>query len=222
VRLALVFGLLSLPVVTWAVANPAQSSGYVPHRVALTDALEIAAVAVLAAALIGGFIGGRLVRHATWSMFVTVTASWFVGMTSLSLVPALLGIQYEGAGMCIDGCWATLTSATPLSGATTWAVGFGFSLSMVAPLLIALACLWLANRNARAGSLGTAAFLVVFAHGAGQFMTFVGGGLPAAAVYLCLGAGLVAWATLVIPKPVVASTPLDLIEPVPNPEPTPA
>jgi hypothetical protein len=173
------------------------------------DALTTAVIAVVAAALAGGLIGGLLTRRPTLAMFAAVAVAWFVGVASLSVTTWLLGIKYEGTTVCIGICNSFVTSENPISGLIAWGVGFGMSLTTVVPLVIALLLVLGARRFTQMGDRGTAAAMVVVAHGVAQFMTFVGGGAPALFVYLCLGIGVIAWTGIVMPAAKDASAPAE-------------
>lgn len=212
VRLALVFGLASVPVVTLAVASPTHSADYVAKPVSLGDALTIAIAAVVAASLVGGLVGGRLTRRPTLAILAALAMAWFVGVASLSVTPWLLGIRYEGTTVCIGICNSFVSSANPVSGATTWAIGLGMSLSMVVPLVIALLLLVAARRATRLGDPSAAAVMLVIGHAVAQFMTFVGGGAPAVFVYVCLAVGVIAWTGIVMPGSAPSAAPVAAAE----------
>ncbi len=201
IRLALFLAIPTLPVITWAIANPYRPAEYVGGLIPLGDALKIAIGALAAAALAGGFVGGRLAGRQTLSVLAAIAVAWFVGIASLSVVPALMGIEYRGTALCIFGCTAIVDAANPASGAITWAMAAGMTTtSFVAPVIAAV-LLIAANRTARGGERIGASILIVVAHGIAHGMVFVGGGLPAIAAYLCLGAGVIAWSTVVVRVP---------------------
>jgi hypothetical protein len=214
VRLALVLGVPTLPVVTWALANPTLPESSAGTSIRLGDALQIAIIGVVAASLAGGFVGGRLAHRPTLSVFAALAVAWFIGMASLSVVPALLGIQFVGAVFCMDGCQPLVTGANPLSGAFAWAEGVAMSTITIAPPIIAGVLLVYSRRLARRGERVGASALIVAAQAAAQWIVFVGGGVPAIAVYVCLGAGVVIWANVIVPVP---EQPSISIEAVPLP-----
>lgn len=201
VRLALVLAVPTLPVVAWALANPKISDPFFNPTPPMRVVLPIAVAAVLAAAIAGGFVGGRLAHRPTLSVFAAMAVAWFAGMLSLSLVPALLGMNYVGAVFCIDGCQPLVTAEKPISGGIAFASGVGMSTVLIAPPLVAIALVAFSRRLARRGRLVAASVLVVAAQAAAQFMTFVGGGVPAVVVFLCLGAGIVAWSSVIVSAP---------------------
>lgn len=203
IRLALVLAVPTLPIVTWAIASPTLAGSYAGTGIALADALPIAVGAVVAASLAGGFVGGRLARRQDLSVFAALAVAWFTGMLSLSVVPWLLGINYVGAVFCIDGCQALMTAANPMSGGIAWAAGVGTSTITIAPPLIAVALLNYSRRFERRGNRVAAASLIAAAQAVAQWVAFAGGGVPAIAVYLCLGVGVVIWATVIVPVPVL-------------------
>jgi hypothetical protein len=145
-----------------------------------------------------------------------MAVAWFIGMLSLSFVPALLGIEYVGAALCTDGCQPFVTDAEPLSGARAWATSVGASTAMIVPPVIALWLLTISRRLVRQGDVLRASVLVVLAQAAAQWFVFAGGGIQAIAAFACLGAGVVIWATVIVPVPVQPALP---IEPVSAPSP---
>lgn len=216
VRLALALGVVTIPVVMWAIANPTLQGEYVGESVALLGALLMSVIVVIAAAVAGGYVGGLLAHRPTLSVFAALAVAWFVGVASLPLAASVVGIQYLGAVMCFDGCQPLLTSTNPLSGAMALGAGVATSTMTIAPPLIAGALIAISRRFTKRGEVVKASALIVVALAAAQWIVFVGGGPAAIAVYTGLGIGIVIWASVIVRAPAQPSIP---IEPVPAPLP---
>jgi hypothetical protein len=215
VRLALVLAVPTLPIVTWAVANPVQTETYRGPAIAYDDALVMSVLGLVAAALAGGFVGGRLARHATISIFTAVAVAWFVGLASLSVTSSLLGIRYQGFTICIGACSSFISSRDAFSGVIAWGIAAGMTTSMVIPPVIGVLALIGSRSSARAGEIASAAVLAVAGHAFFLGMAFVVGGAPAVAAYVCLGIGVIVWAQIVVAAPVKPAVPVEPIA-VPN------
>lgn len=84
----------------------------------LLTAAVVALAAVLPAAIVSAFVGGRIVRrHRAWGLFVTVSLAWAIGVALLPMAAAALGAHLQTGIVCLMGCEAHLRSDAPLSGA---------------------------------------------------------------------------------------------------------
>jgi uncharacterized RDD family membrane protein YckC len=123
--LAVTLALVSLPLVAISLQEYAYSND-LPLDVAQLAPSDparwtAAAGAVLFSALIAGFFGGR-VSHNPAGALLTFLLAWCVAIAAAPVLPAALGQQVGfGGPICIDTCWAPVSSVAPASGAL-WSV----------------------------------------------------------------------------------------------------
>lgn len=145
VALAVVFGLVSLPVVVVALQAMLTGSRSGPPAEPLIVALEAAVGAVVLGALVGGSLGYLLLR-AMWrslAVFATVAVAWTSAIVGTAVVPAVLGTSATLVETCIDSCNATLAigSATDV----TQAFGVAIRSIVFAPIaIVAQPAAWIA------------------------------------------------------------------------------
>jgi hypothetical protein len=105
------FAALSIQAVsTGAVNSPREPVEYL-------DAAGMALVAVLVAGVVAGALGGAISRH--WpvaGLVVAVFVAWPVAIAMLPFTAALLGIEYGGVWICIDGCFPWIRDDSLTSG----------------------------------------------------------------------------------------------------------
>lgn len=126
--LAVLMALVSLPFVAISLQEysfSAYSNGliYGAAQLGLSDPARwtAAAGAVLFSALIAGFIGGRISNNPAGAL-LTFSLAWCVAIAATPVLPAVLGQQVGfGGPICIDSCWAPVSSVAPASGAL-WSV----------------------------------------------------------------------------------------------------
>ena len=196
-RLALLLGLASLPIAVWALLNPAASRSGAPGVApTLPDAVLIATVAVVGAALAGGIAGIVLAGRRIAAPFAALAVAWATGISLLGLVPALLGISYTVGTFCIDGCNPLVSSDKPLSGITTWFGGTFLGFITIVPVVIGLISVRLGRRAGDRGSVLAPVLAAVVAHTALNWLTLFASGLPGIVVYVALCLGVICWAVL--------------------------
>jgi uncharacterized RDD family membrane protein YckC len=132
--LAVALALVSLPFVAISLQEYACTNDLPSHvaQLAPSDPARwtAAAGAALFSALIAGFIGGRI-SHNPAGALLTFLLAWCLGIAAAPMLPAALGQQVGfGGPICIDSCWAPVSSAAPTSGAL-----LGVFLFWLAPLL---------------------------------------------------------------------------------------
>ena len=212
-RLALALGIVAIPIVAVALTLPSAASEGHEDLPDLAQAVEIAAIAVLCAALVGGWLGGQLLGRKVMSPLVAVAAAWFVGVALLPIASSLLGIPYSAKPFCLDGCQPMLVSTQPWSGATYWGLGMVSGILSVVPGLVALIALRFSTLFNRRGKVVLGASAAVLAYGAFWAMGMVGGWPGAVVAYAPLAVGVVVWTALlqrrdsVAPAPAVAPIP---------------
>ena len=149
-------------------------------------ALLLALVPVTAAALVGGSLGGSIVRkQPVRGLFFALLFAWPVAVITLPLLPALLGWSYRGAWFCLSSCNPMITSEVPLSGALAYAQILLFGLWGPAEVaaVLALIAIVLADRHHRAiASLFAVAAVVSL-----NFWSIINPGVLPAAIALVVG-----------------------------------
>ncbi len=105
--------------------------------------MAMALVAVATAGLVAGEIGRRALRRSpVQALLLVVAVAWPVAITTLPIVPALVGYSFSAMGTCFGGCnpglWPALTSADLLSGATLYAGSLVLASVTIVPLALAL------------------------------------------------------------------------------------
>jgi hypothetical protein len=143
VLLAVLFALISLPVVMLEVPgyDPATFTGSPgsPRLSLLDPAVLLASIgAVLAAAFVASAVVTALARgYATLGAVCVIPIAWMTAIFALPVLPALLGLPYGTAMVCIDACNLQITRAA--TGFQAFVQGFWLS-PMFAPLtLVSLA-----------------------------------------------------------------------------------
>jgi hypothetical protein len=188
-----VLAVLSILPVAWSL-----QSGPVDWQASLMDwrppgwpgALLIAACASLAAAVAGGYVGGRVhAEHRVGGALVALAIAWPLGITVLPLAAATFGVHLRTGTMCIDGCTAYLSDAAPWSGPGAYAQSF-MGLIFVVPEVIAVVFLILARLALRRAHVILGIVFVVAAYGALHMYSVLSDGATA---FACLGVGVVAW-----------------------------
>jgi len=115
---ALFLALVSTPFA--ALSIQAVSTGTVNSPRQPVDALDAAGMAlmtVLVAGLVAGALGGAIARY--WpvaGLVVAVFVAWPVAIAMLPSAAAVIGIEYKGAWICIDGCFPWIRDDSLTSG----------------------------------------------------------------------------------------------------------
>jgi hypothetical protein len=110
----------SIPVVTFSLlhqpqADELESLGSQP--MSLPEAVVLASISVLGAALAGGFVGGLVRRrYRATGAIVALAIAWPVGIALLPAAASLLGFHLAAGIFCFDTCTPMVTSADPTSG----------------------------------------------------------------------------------------------------------
>jgi MFS family permease len=201
--LALVLAIASLPLAILSMmAAPGPGSGPPEAHLGFDDALIGSIGAVIAGALVGGTLGGRLVRRRPLAgAFVALAAAWPAAIVGFALLPWYLGRTMSVGRVCIDGCSTALdlhpggTYAFAAIGQYIQSLGgglliVGMSLPYwIVPAIVAL----VVAKWSRPGRARRVAFVAaVLAHG----------GLNAWSIYasswawVVLVAGVIAWSAL--------------------------
>ena len=210
ILVAVVFGLLSVPIVAWSLVQaPADWVQDIVHAppIGWSDGITLALCSTVGAALVGGGLGGLVVRrHPVAATLLAIGTAWPVGIAMLSLVAATFGIGLRTGIQCIDTCTPYITDQDPLSGlAASFEVVFYSAFFLIFPA--AFAGLLAAGAFAgRRGNVLVGSALVVAGYGALYFWSLLLGGGPA---FVCLALGVVAWTVLLHPPRVEAITPAD-------------
>jgi len=222
VALAVLFGLLSIPIVAvrfavtpdWALYPDNASLDWLP--LGSGDALVLAACAVLAASAVGGACGGFFVRrHPVGATLVAIATAWPVAIAVLPFAAARLGIDLRLARACFFNCSANLTSENPGSGLVAYAQSLVVGAMLLVPLAVA-AVLFLAAAIRRRRSVMSACWLVVAAYGALHVVAILlGGGIA----FICLAVGVVTW-TWLLHIPTRLAPEAHVLSPVPREEAT--
>jgi hypothetical protein len=192
VLLAVTLSILSVPIVAIALVGGSNTaclcSGDGPGSLDWASAVAIALVAVLAAGIIGGSIGGRFVRRAPlWGLIIAVAVAWPVAIITLPVLPTILGVTFNTAYVCIDACSPQISAGEPLSGLTAYGQSLEAGVLLVVPAGLAIAfaiAAWVATRRNHV-RVGAACALVAYA----SLNLWSDVGLP----FLCLVVGAVIW-----------------------------
>lgn len=192
---AAVLGLASMPRVAAAIVdattpNLRQSYYTFPPPLDPGQAMPIALLAVLAAGLVGGGVGGAVVRRSPVAgLVLAVLTAWAVAIATLPILPTLWGEPFAAGFMCIDGCSAEIRGGEPLSGIVAYAqsvpLGAVEILPPVLALILGLAARFVLKHKRR----GLAALLGIAAVASLNFWSVLEGSMA----FLCLAIGAVIW-----------------------------
>lgn len=192
---ALCLGLLSTPFAVAAIvlsSTPPSWYYATVEPVSIGVALPIAFVAVTAAALAGGSLGGSKVREQpVLGLALVLLVAWPVAIVTVPLLPALLGWPYRGAFFCFVRCNPMIGADIPLSGVLAYAETLFFGLW--GPVEVAAVLALIANVEARRHHRLLASAFTIAAFVALNFWNIVlsPGVLPAV---IALIIGSVVWA----------------------------
>jgi hypothetical protein len=160
----------------------------------------IALIAVSAAAIAGGTLGGLLLpRRPLLGLFVALAVAWPVAIASLPLGPWLTHTPYQAGVFCFDYCSANLQGSHPLSGVGVYLVGGVIGVVAVVPVVVAAIASWLAVRARRRQRTTLAAAIVILAYLPLQvwFLLEVDAVVPLA----CLAIGAYIWSVVLARVP---------------------
>jgi hypothetical protein len=186
---AVCLGFLSLPFAAASIAwssVPRFSVRETAEPVSFGYALLLALIPVTAAALVGGSLGGSIVRkQPVRGLFFALLFAWPVAVITLPLLPAYLGWSYRGAWFCLSACNPMITSEVPLSGVLAYAQVLLFGLWGPAEVaaVLALIAYVLARRHRRGGASAFTIAAVVSLN----FWSILSPGVVAAALALIVG-----------------------------------
>lgn len=217
VRVAVLLALLSIVPVAWSLrlsppdaALRNRGSVYGPidwQLISVPSALAVAAVVALTSAVVGGLIGGRAWR---WRRVVgavlALESAWAVGILTLPIAAASLGVHLRAGIVCIMGCQVLLRDDEPWGGPVAYAAFLASVVfttwSLIVPVVVALLVGFVLYRWIR----GRAAdrprpplLLVVLALAVAQGLSLIwalGGGPGAIVVYASLAIGVLVWTAL--------------------------
>jgi len=157
------------------------------------QAVFLALAAVLPAALVGGFLGGRLRRHfPVLGASLALSLAWLTGVIMLPLAANVLDIPFTSGVWCISSCSVHLRDDQPLGGALAYANSLRGSLFFVPLWLVPLIFLILAVRW-NPGDSAVPIFFAILLHAGLHIPAIAGGG---AVPYLCLAVGVFAWSLI--------------------------
>ena len=200
VMLALGFGLLSVPFVAVSLLQlpPDWEQEIVQApQVGWPQAVVLALVSVVSASVVGGSLGGRLVRSRPIAgTLVASGTAWPIGIGMLSLTAAAFGIGLRIGVLCIDTCTPEITNADPLSGFVAYGLSLIPGVVGVVPVIVFIilmaAAWWLSRR--RRFLIGVVLTAVGYA-ALHIFGIFLGGAIA----FACLAMGVVIWAIVLCP-----------------------
>lgn len=106
---ALLLALVSLPLVALTlpvVVPPPDPSTLAPAAPPLDPSRWLAAIgSVVAGALVGGSVGGWLVRrNGVVGTLAAIVLAWHVGLFALPVLPAASGLEFRAGSYCVDFC----------------------------------------------------------------------------------------------------------------------
>lgn len=192
---AVVFAALSIFPVAWAL-----QSGPADWQAELADwrppgwpgALALAGCASLAAAVAGGYLGGRVrIAHRVGGALMALAIAWPIGIAVLPAAAATFGVPLRTGVVCIDSCHAYLSDDNPWGGPGAYAQSF-MGLILIVPEGVALVLMFVAGLAGRIGRVVLGTTFVASAYGALHLYTVLSGGATA---FACLGFGVVGWST---------------------------
>jgi hypothetical protein len=120
VLLALALGLLSVPFVAVLLIQPLpdyQQQIVEAPSLSWLDAVRLALVSAMSASVVGGFLGGAVIRsRLVAGTLVAIGIAWPVGIGMLSITASTLGIGLRLAIVCSDTCNSTSPTGTRFQG----------------------------------------------------------------------------------------------------------
>ena len=199
----MVLALVSVPAVAWSLQVPIEpwvldeldpSNPPVTYRrMGFDQAVLLALAAVVPAALVGGFLGGRLRRHfPVAGVVLALSLAWLTGVILLPLAANLLDVPFISGVHCISSCSIHLRDDQPLGGALAYATSLGGALFFVPIWLVPLIFFILAVRWNMGNSV-VPIFFAILLHAGLHSTAIVGGG---AIPYLCLAVGVLFWSLI--------------------------
>jgi hypothetical protein len=197
VLLAIGLGLLSVPLVAAGLIQPLpewkQQIVEAPP-LGFVGATVLALASALTASLVGGSLGGTLVRtRPVAAVLVALATAWPLGIGMLSITGAALGIQIRAGVLCIDTCNAMVTSEDGFSGFSAYPESLLGAAVFVVPIVLAVILLAVAVWLALRGRMMAGVIVIVGAYAALHAMSIFGGnGIP----FACLAIGVTIWARL--------------------------
>jgi hypothetical protein len=157
-----------------------------------SQAVVLAVVVIVPAAIAGGFVGGWIRRgFPLLGAFLALTVAWMTGIVLLPLTADLLDIPLRTAISCVMDCQANLRSDEPLGGAAAYARSIVNSVIFLPLTAVPIAFLVLAKRWDTGQSL-IPVFFAVLTHAGLHAAALSSGG--ALIPYLCLAVGVMIWA----------------------------
>lgn len=198
--LAVAFALLSVPFVAASLARPlGDGLGNMP-AVAWSDRLGVALVSTVASAVVGGTLGGLLVRsRPRLATLVAIGTAWPVGISLLPIAAAAWGNTLEIGAMCFASCEAVITQKDGWTGLSAYLSTVGWGFVFVLPVVLGAMLLGMARAPRSGLRVWASCLLVVGGYGALHAVSLVEGGGVA---FVCLGVGVLVWTrVLVAPAP---------------------
>lgn len=195
VVLAVAFGLISVPLVAFGLVQPLpewQQDSVEAPTIEFGSALLLAFFSAVTAAVVGGVVGGTLVRlRPVAAVLVALGTAWPIGIGMLSITAAIFQIPIKLGVYCIDQCDETITNGEPWSGFEAYPQSLWGGAVFVLPVVIALVLLgivvWLSKRGRAVAPM----IVMVGAYGSLHAMSvFDGNGIPFASLAL----GTLVWA----------------------------
>lgn len=190
--------VLSIPVVTIALLlAPEAAPRLNVTRLALGEAVALAAIATISAAVVGGAIGGFVIRsRRSLGVLAAIALAWPVGVAVVPIAASALGIRFQAVEFCIDGCNPMIRSDVPLSGAQAYFQSAVVSAATVVPLLGVLLLRPVARALDRRGAFTMASIVIVAAYATLNWV-IVSGGVVAFLPFVALAIGVVLWSRLI-------------------------
>lgn len=148
---ALALAIISIPFATLAIMLAGVDSSGDPTPVDTGLALVMALVAVVAGALVGGTLGGLVVRRRPLlGLGLAIGSAWPTALATLSIVPGLVGREYGAVRMCFDSCSPVIRGDSTLSAIAGYGISLLFTAIVAVPAAgILLFIAWELGRRRR-------------------------------------------------------------------------
>jgi hypothetical protein len=148
---------------------------------------------VLTASIVGGTLGGTIVRSRPMiAALVAIGTAWPVGIGMLSITAHALDISLRTGIYCIDTCSVSITSLQPLSGLGAYATSVVWGMPFGSPIgsgILLLVAWWLGRHHRYLAGVVVTIAAYAFLH----MWSVLSQGLIA---FACLAVGVVISATL--------------------------
>jgi hypothetical protein len=202
---ALALALVSLPLTVMAILGSPQ-----PNSLDGPTALNAGLGAVIAGALAGGYVGGRIRRrHELTGAVIALVIGWAAAIVAFPIIPGLLGQTFQLGQFCLDSCNPLLDTSLDSPLAIVFKIAGQYGTSVVIGTvfggIVAVPALLLAIFfGRRSGITGRRVCALVAAGAVGIVNMFSIQTFPAA--FAILFAGVVLW-SMILPRPAPSPSP---------------